>query len=170
MAEYKRNQIEEAISAVLDPQSGQPTAELRTQLKRLLDTDRAGGRQSRSRNPARASYAFYSAEPPGTGVEIWFSVYEAFALLIGLLLLRHRWPQGFAVSVMRRVRPELQSQHARILKQDANLLFDQEAVRGKAQAGDFALDNTDPVFLMIVSKSNAALNEQEEPHACAVCR
>ena len=43
---------------------------------------------------------------------------------------------------MRRVRPELQSQHARILKQDANLLFDQEAVRGKAQAGDFALDNT----------------------------
>ena len=32
MAEYKRNQIEEAISAVLDPQSGQPTAELRTQL------------------------------------------------------------------------------------------------------------------------------------------
>ena len=74
------------------------------------------------------------------------------------------------MSVMRRVRPELQSQHARILKQDANLLFDQEAVRGKAQAGDFALDNTDPVFLMIVSKSNAALNEQEEPHACAVCR
>ena len=53
MAEYKRNQIEEAISAVLDPQSGKRTAELRTQLKRLLDTDRAGGRQSGSRNPAR---------------------------------------------------------------------------------------------------------------------
>jgi len=40
MLQYKRNQIEEAISGVLEPRSLEPTSELRTRLKRLLETDR----------------------------------------------------------------------------------------------------------------------------------
>jgi hypothetical protein len=170
MAQYKRNQIEEAISAVLDPRSRQPTSELRTRIKRLLETDRALERIPRSADPERANYAFYSADAPGSGVEVWFSEYEAFALLNGLRLMAHGWPQGFAASVMRRVRPELEKQHARILKQDAKLLFDKEAIRRNAKAGDMAFDNMDPVLLAIISKSGAAPNEQREPHGCAICR
>jgi hypothetical protein len=170
MVEYKRNQLEEAISGVLEPRSQGPTSELRTRLKRLLETDRLLGRSPRSADPERANYAFYSADPPGSGIEVWFSEYEGFALLNGLRLMAHGWPQGFAASVMRRVRPDLERQHARILEQDAKLLFDQEAIRRDAREGDLAFDNTDPVLLMIVSKSGVAPNDQGEPHGCAICR
>jgi hypothetical protein len=170
MSEYKRNQIEEAISNVLEPRLRAPSSELRTRLKRLLETDRVLGRAPRSGDPERANYAFYSVEAPGSGVEIWFSEYEAFALLNGLLLMAHGWPQGFAVSVMRRVRPELEKEHVRILKQDKNWLFDQEAIRRNAREGDLAFDNMDPVLLTIVSKPSAALGEQGELHRCAICR
>jgi hypothetical protein len=170
MSEYKRNQVEEAISGVLEPRSPEPTTELRTRLKRLLETDRALGRGPRSSDPERANYAFYSTDAPGSGVEVWFSDYEAFALLNGIRLMGHGWPQSFAVSVMRRVRPELEKQHARILKQDAKLLFDEDEIRRHAKEGDMAFDNTDPVLLTIVSKSGAAKNEEIEPNACAICR
>jgi hypothetical protein len=170
MLEYKRNQIEEAISGVLEPRSPGPTSELRTRLKRLLDTDRALGRVLHSADPERANYAFYSAAAPGSGVEVWFTEYEAFALLNGLRLMGHGWPQGFAVSVMRRVRSELEKQHARILKQDPEWLFDQKAIRRKAKEGDMAFDNREPVLLIIVSKSGDTLNEQGGPLGCAIRR
>jgi hypothetical protein len=41
MLEYKRNQVEEAISHLLEPKSPQPTQGLRTRIKRLLEADRA---------------------------------------------------------------------------------------------------------------------------------
>ncbi len=170
MAEYKRNQVEEAISGVLEPWSPEPTTDLRTQLKRLLETDRVLGRGPPSGDPERANYAFYSTEAPGSGIEVWFSSYEAFALLNGLRLMGHGWPQSFAVSVMRRVRPELEKQHARILKQDPKLLFDEEEIRRNAKEGDMAFDNTDPVLLTIVSKSGTAKKQGTDPNACAVCR
>jgi hypothetical protein len=169
MLEYKRNQIEEAISAVLEPKAQGPTADLRTRLKRLLETDRVLGRKRRSSNRELANYAFYSADPPGSGVEVWFSEYEAFALLNGLRLMAHGWPQGFAVSVLRRVRADLEMQHARILKLDPKSLFDQEAIWKGAQAGDMAFDNTAPVLLTIVSKVEPAPGVQGEPLGCAIC-
>ena len=134
MLKFKRNQIEEAISHMLEPRSPEPTSELRTRLKRLLETDRALGRDTSSADPKDAHYAFYSAEAPGSGVEVWFSGYEAFALLNGLLLMKHGWPQSFAVAVLRRVRPELEKQHERILAQDPKSLFDQEAILRNARA------------------------------------
>jgi len=170
MSEYKRNQIEEAISSVLEPRLRTPSSELRTRLKRLLETDRSLGRAPRSRDPERAIYAFYSVEAPGSGIEVWFSEYEAFALLNGLRLMAHGWPQGVAVSIMRCVRPELEKEHLRILSQDRNWLFDQEAIRRNAKAGDMAFDNMDPVLLTIVSKGSAAPGERVEPHRCAICR
>src|SRR5436190_20689579 len=111
MASYKRNQIEEAISRVFAPISERPGAELRTRIKRLLELDRALGRKPRSQDEEEANFAFFSDEAPGTGSEIWFSNYEAFALLSGLRIMEHGWPQGFAVSVMRRLRPDLEKQH-----------------------------------------------------------
>jgi len=170
MPSYKRNQVEEAITAVLGSKSEIRASELRTRLKRLLETDRARGRNSRSAEPGDANFAFYSAEPPGSGVEIWFSDYEAFALLTGLNLMAHNWPQGFAVSVMRRVRPKLEKEHARILRQDAEELFDQEEIRRSARPGDMVFNLTDPLLLTIVSRSGSVRDQESEPEACAICR
>jgi len=167
---YKRNQIEEAISAVLEPRSRGPSTLLQTRLKRLLETDRSLGRTPRSTNTERANYAFYSADPQGSGVEVWFSSYEAFAILTALRLLDHGWPQAFAALVMRRVRPDLEKEHTRILKQDTQKLFDQDEIRRNAKEGDMAFDVTDPVLLTIVSKSGVTPSEEGKVNECAICR
>jgi hypothetical protein len=133
------------------------------QLKRLLETDRGLGRSKRSADPERANFAFYSVEAPGRGVEIWFSDYEAFALLVGLQLMQHGWPQGFTVGVLRRVRPELEIHFARSLKQDPAALFDQQLITRRARPGDIVVYNTDPVFLAIRSGNR-------EDYSAAICR
>lgn len=170
MASVKRNQIEEAISRVLATSVSAGASDVKNRLKRLLDTDRTLGRTPRSSDPERADYAFYSTEAPGSGMEVWFSEYEAFALLTGLRLMTHGWPQGFAVAVMRRVRRDLEKQHARILRQDPKVLFDREAIAHHAKAGDMALDNRDPTFLTIVSRSVNNPEDRGETIDCAVCR
>jgi hypothetical protein len=170
MSGYKRNQIEEAISGVMELRSQEPSLELRTRLKRLLDTDRALGRSQRSGKAEAANFAFYSAEPPGSGVEVWFSEYEAFALLNGLSLMALSWPQGLAVTVMRRVRPQLEKEHARILELDTNHLFDQRTIRANVRGGDMAFDNTNPVLLSIVTNSANAANHSSDPFEWAICR
>ena len=159
---YKRNQIEEAISAVLENRPHEPSSELRTRIKRLLETDRAFGRDRRSWDAQLANFAFFSADAPGTGVEVWFSQYEGFALANGLRLMTHGWPQSFAVSIMRRVRPDLEREHARVLELDPEGLFDQEAIRRNAKEGDIAFDNNDPTLLTIVSNVSAKAGEQKE--------
>ena len=166
---FKRNQVEEAISAVLEPRANLPSPELRIRLKRLLDADRIKGRQPRSSNPESANYAFYSAAPPGRGVEVQFSSYETFAILTGLQILAHGWPQGLVVTILRGARPELEKQHARILLLDEKELFDEAAIRAKARPGDFAFDNTAPVLLTIVSKVGAATASEGELLAYSVC-
>ena len=148
---YKRNQVEEAIGVMFGEPPGSPSPELRTRMKRLLDADRNFGRNPRSSEPEVAHYAFYSDEAPGKGAEVEFSDYEAFALLSGMRLLHHGWPQGFAVTMFRSVRPQLEKEHGRILRQDPAILFDQDAIRKNAREGDLAVDSTDPVFLLIVS-------------------
>jgi hypothetical protein len=169
MHSFKRNQVEEAISGVVESRAKLPSRELRTRIKRLLETDRLLGRASRSSDPERANYAFYSDDAPGSGVEVWFSGYEAFAILNGLQLMVHGWPQSFAVSVMRRVRPQLEKEHARILQQDPIKLFDQSEIRRRASPGDMAFSNTDPVLLTIVTKSGTASSDAELL-ACSVSR
>lgn len=167
---YKRNQVEEAISQTFQEQSAKPSSELRTRLKRLLDRDRSSSRKARSIDPEGAKYAFYSSDSPGRGVEIGFSEYEAFALLTGLRLLQHGWPQSFAVAVMRRVRPELEPQHARIVKQDPIKLFDKKVIRENARPGDLYVDNTDPVFLTIISRQEPAKKGRVGIPPCGICR
>jgi hypothetical protein len=167
MLGYKRNQVEEAISHLLEPESAQPTQEMRTKLRRLLDTDRA---LPRSAEPDGANFAFFSNDPPGKGIENWFSVYEAFALLTGARLMRHGWPQGRAVSVMRRVRSELEEEHRRVLRHDPEWLFDQEAIGRNAKPGDPAFDNKDPVLLTVVSGSSSLSDEEGALFACKICK
>jgi hypothetical protein len=149
---YKRNQVMEAISQLSEPAANAPSASLETKLKRLLERDRALGRSPRSSDPERANYAFFSAEAPGSGVEIWFSAYEAFALYTALRLLEHGWPQTAVVSVLRRARSKLEPKHAEILGWDAVKLFDEEQIRKLAKPGMLATSTTRPVFLVIVSR------------------
>jgi len=169
MAFYKRNQIEEAISQIFE-MSSKPSSELRTRLKRLLEMDRSLGRNTRSLDPQVANYAFFSSDAPGRGVEIGFSDYEAFALLTGLRLLHHGWPQSFAVGTIRQVRPELEKQHDRILKQDPKKLFDAEEIRRRARPGALYVNNTDPVFLTIISRQASASENNSDIPPCGVCR
>src|SRR6516165_9419118 len=149
---FKRNQVEEAIACVLEPGAAKPSSEMRTRLRRLLETDRALGRRKRSSDPKRANFAFSSMDAPGRGLENWFTGYEAFALLTGLRLMRDGWPQGLVVAVLRRVKPDLERHHARVLKQNPTVLFDNDRTRQQARPGDLAVSNTDPVFLVINSK------------------
>jgi hypothetical protein len=164
---FKRNQVEEAIALVFEPGLAKSSSEMRTQLKRLLDTDRGLGRSRRSADPASANFAFYSVDMQGRGTENWFSEYEAFALLTGLRLMRHGWPQARAVAVLRRVRSDLEKHHARILKQDRAVLFDENLIRQRARPGDLAVGNTDPVFLAIISRDR---EDRFGSNPAAMCR
>ncbi len=167
---YKRNQIEEAIARILDPNCRKPPSELRTRIKRLLDLDRSNGRTIRSKDAEKANFAFFSGEAPGTGADISFSEYDAFALANGLRFLVMHWPQGFAVSIMRRVRPELEREHARILREDPDKLFDREAISRAGLSGDIAVSNTDPVYVTLASTDRPASEERQAAPFSAVCR
>ncbi len=148
MRVYKRNQVEDAIALAMGIQSKQAVSELRTRVKRLLDADRRLGRNVRSSDPEQSNYAFYSEDLPGKGFEVSFSEYEAFALLAALRMLNHNWPQGFAVSTLRRVRPELEQRHRKILHHDPNALFSFEQ---DTSPGRVLQTNANPQFLLIVS-------------------
>ena len=167
---YKRNQIEEAIARIFRPNCEKPSPELRTRIKRLLELDRSMGRNTRSKDAEEASFGFFTEEAPGTGADISFSDYEAFALLNGLRIMEHGWPQGFAVSIMRRIRVDLEGEHARILTQSPLKLFDQQAIRVSARRGELPVDNTDPVFLVLASKAQRAPNDGETSPLVALCR
>jgi hypothetical protein len=167
---YKRNQIEEAIVRILAPHCEKPPSELRTRIKRLLELDRAIGRNVRSKVAEEANFGFFSEQGPGTGAVVSFSEYEAFALLNALRIMEHGWPQSFAVSITRRVRPDLEREHALILRQDPEKLFNQEAIRASAREGDIAVSNTDPVFITIASKAQRAVDDSQPAPFFAVCR
>jgi hypothetical protein len=151
MVTYKRNQVEDAFGGLSGDGLGRPSTELLTRTKRLLDTDRALGLRSRSDEPELQRYAFFSSASPGKGAEVEFSNYEAFALLIGLQMLNHKWPQKYVVETLRRLRPTLQKQHRKILNQDPVKLFDERQIGLSARAGDLASVTTTPVFLLIWS-------------------
>jgi hypothetical protein len=131
---YKRNQIEDAITGISISKYEKPPPELRTRIKRLLELDRSIGRKLRSKDPEEANFGFFSEEAPGTGADISFSEYEAFALLNGLRIMGHGWPQGFAVSIMRRVRLDLEREHGRILRQPPEKLFDKRYAKEPLRA------------------------------------
>ena len=166
---FKRNQIETAIARIYDPSCQEPPPDLRTRIKRLLELDRSRGRTLRSTNAEEADFAFFSKEAPGTGADISFSQYEAFALLSALRIMDHGWTQGFAVSIMRRIRSDLEKEHARILRQPPEKLFDWQTIRATARAGELAVDNTDPVFIVLATPISRSPDEARTMPVCAVC-
>jgi len=166
---FKRNQVEEALRGALQQAGTEDATNLRIRLKRLLDTDRTLSRKVAGGHSL--AYAFYTGEPPGGGVEVWFLSYEAFALLLGVLLLKHRWSQSTAVRILRQARPMLEPEHGRILSLDPGNLFDPEKLSEQAKPGRPATQSADPVFLAMISGGRTA---QRAPHALPldvrVCR
>src|SRR6516165_6229658 len=165
---FKRNQVEEAILRTLGAKDAR-AAELKLRLHRLLVIDRRLGRGKRGRDRAGSRYAFYSQEPPGSGVEVMFSGYEAFALLVAIMLLEHGIPQVTVVSIVRHVRGDLETAHAQRLKMDRKVLFDPQAVREMVNPGVIATDNTAPVFLAFVRLSGSEVDGKVR-EAITVCR
>jgi hypothetical protein len=165
---FKRNQVEAAIFRTLGAEDAR-AAELKLRLHRLLVTDRRLGRSKRGRDGGHSRYAFYSQEPPGSGVEVMFSGYEAFALLAAVMLLEHGIPQATVVSILRQVRTDLEAAHAQRLKMDPKVLFDPHAVRKMVNPGMIATDNIAPVFLAFVRISGSEV-DGEVREAITVCR
>jgi hypothetical protein len=161
---YKRNQVVEAIAGVLQHESTTLDPELRSRVKRLLEIDRGRGRSRRSKDPVDAHFAFYTAVMPGRGHENQFSQFETFSLLTGLRLMAHGWPQGTVVALLRRLRPELEKHHARILRQPLSILSDEQQ-RGAARPGNLVVSNLDPLFVVIVSEQG-----RKRSRSVALCR
>jgi len=165
---FKRNQVEEAILRALGARDTR-AAELKLRLHRLLVVDRRLGRGKRTRDGAGDRYAFYSQEPPGSGVEVMFSGYEAFALLVAIMLLEHGIPQATVVSILQQVRGDLATAHARRLQMNRKALFNPPAVRATIKPGMIATDNTAPVFLAFVRLSGSEVDGKVR-EAITVCR
>src|SRR6516162_2472694 len=165
---FKRNQVEAAIWRTLGAKDAR-AAELKLRLHRLLVIDRRLGRGKRGRDRAGSRYAFYSQEPPGSGIEVMFSGFEAFALLVGIMLLEHGIPQATVVSILRQVRGDLETAHARILQMNRKALFNPRAVRATIKPGMIATDNTAPVFLAFVRLSGSEVDGKVR-EAITVCR
>lgn len=150
--QFKRNQVEDAIRTLIEPETPLPSTLLRTRIKRLLDTDRETPTQQEDHEVDAAPFAFYGAAPPGRGVEVKFSTYEAYALFLGVRLLEQGWPQLKVVRVLRRVRPILASNHRAILKKDPSKLFDEKAIRAVAKVGDLYWGTTEPLLMIIAAQ------------------
>src|SRR5262245_13725980 len=171
MPTFKRNQVEEAISRAIDPTAEKPSTDLLNRLKRLLDTDRSLGRSAKSVDPEKATYAFFSQAAAGSGIEVRFQEYEVFALLIGWRFLEHGFPQQKAVLALRRVRPRLEQEHARMMQLDPKVLFDEERIRAAARPGQQYLNNTAPVFLVVSSsEEDIAKRDERSIKSVSICR
>jgi hypothetical protein len=167
--EYKRNQVEEAIFRVFGARKERRN-ELRFRIKRLLVTDRRLGRKVKSPQDEDQHYAFFGQEQPGSGREVMFSAYQAFALLAAVILLEHALPQASVVKVMRRVRRQFEAAHADIMRKDPRTLFDQQEILAQAKPGMIAANNTDPVFLAFVRLTASSVDGHNGGRAVAVCR
>jgi len=167
MERFKRNQIEEAILRTLDARDARARA-LKLRMKRLLVTDRRLGHGKRSDIRPGRGYAFYSQQPPGSGVEVLFLGYEALALIVAISLLEHGMPQATVVRIMRELRPDLEAAHSDFLMKDRKALFDAEAVRRLVLPGMLAVDNAEPVFLAIVKCPAPSADEGQVRASVAV--
>ena len=159
MGMYKRNQIDDAIIALFDARENPDRgSELRRRITRLLQTDRGAG----------APFAFFSDEDLGSGSEAKFSSYEAFGVLMALVLLEQGFPQATAVGILRSVRRQLSKHHRRIMATDPSVLFDPQEVAKLARPGALVVRNTDPTFLAIARRSGST--EPTDLPGASVCR
>jgi hypothetical protein len=162
MPKFKTSQVVEAIRLTLGG-ADERAAELRFRIKRLLAADRALGIRPKSRDEAARHYAFYDVAPPGTGGDVLFGDYGAFALFAGTRLLEHGLPQGTVIKLIRQLRSSLEKAHANNLAQDRQALFDEKAANRSAQPGQLAFDSTSPVILVFMNLTGSSVDETARP-------
>jgi len=165
MSQHKSNQVREAIFWTLGAE-GERAREITLRLRRLYAADRGLGRRPRSHDQAEHHYAFFSDAPPGTGADILFTDYEAFASLAALMLLEHGLPQETVIRLLRRLRPQLESIHKENLTKDPRQLFDEKALWEQAKPGMIAFESTDPVILAFARLTGSV---DEDDHGPSVC-
>jgi len=119
---YKRNQINEVlIKAIRSSHSRLDDQAVLIRVKRLLDYDRKSKPSPGGITPP--VHAFYDGEAAGSGLDVTFAAYSAFALFIALRLMSCGLPQGRAVFALRYFREPLEREHQRISEIDlASLL------------------------------------------------
>jgi hypothetical protein len=148
---FRRNQVDEAVGRVLELESRQLRSEARTRLRRLLDLDRQLGRKKGSNRAENANFAFHSDDGPGKGTENLFSEYESFAILLGLQMMQHGWTQGFAVTQLRRLRPELEKKHRHILRRHSAALLNTTQIERPIRLHFMVPSATPPAYLVLIS-------------------
>ena len=141
MSTWRLGQIQEAILLTLGAKGGR-AKEVKFRLRRLLAADRGLGRRPRSNKEVERSYVFYDDNPPGTGTDVGFTDYQAFALLAAIMLLEHGFPQMTVVHLLRRIRHQLEPAHSRCLEMDPKILFNEEELRRLARPGMIAFGAT----------------------------
>lgn len=124
-------------------------SELLSRIKRLLDLDRKLPLPRRALIPR----AFFSERGPGRGYDVLYSEYECFAVLLGLKMLEHGWPQQDAVELLRDVRGNLAALHSEIMREDPDELFNARNIEAYLDKYPYATsaDNAQPSFLVILS-------------------
>jgi hypothetical protein len=166
MAKHKSNQVREAIFRTLGAE-GERAQEITFRLRRLYAADRRLGRRPRSRDEAEHHYAFFSDAPPGTGADILFNDYEAFASLAAVMLLEHGLPQATVIRLLRHLRPQLQRIHKENLAKDPNQLFDEKALLAQAKPGMIAFESTEPIILAFARLTGSSVDDED--YGPAVC-
>ena len=146
---YKRSQVEQAIVAI-DAGRGTAEAVLRANVKRLLDFDR--NPEARILHRASDTTAFFDGPSPGQGAEIAYRPYQAFALLIGVRLLKSGMPQSQVVLFMRDTRVDLESAFAHLASVDAAELYrnlSEEERSERIREGDLVREAAKMMFLIV---------------------
>jgi hypothetical protein len=123
---YKRNQINEVlVKAIRSSHSRLSDDVILTRIKRLLDFDRKSRPPPHGITPS--VFAFHDSEASGSGRDVTFSAYSAFALFVALRLMNCGLPQGRAVFALRYYRAALEREHQRMSEIDLVSMLD---VRG----------------------------------------
>lgn len=114
---YKRNQINEVlVQAIRATHSRLDDGAILLRVKRLLDNDRMSKPSPGGITPL--VYAFFDDDAAGSGRDVTFSAYSAFALLIAFRLMSCGLTQGRAVFALRYFRESLEKEHQRISRID----------------------------------------------------
>jgi hypothetical protein len=145
---YKRNQIEDAFSALEKGALALSPKEVKSRIKRLLDTDRTRGAQGTDRTERH--YAFFTEDAQGRGVEVQFSAYEVFALRLGLMMLDLGLPQATVVAILRATRSKLERMHRALLRIDID---DMRLL--PPEPGRIAGEVENPVYLVLPVAADA---------------
>lgn len=151
MSTYRFSQMVYAICRISP--DGLTERDVTFRLKRLLALDR---------KLSGPHFAFFDARPPGRGVDVQFSGYEAFALFLANSMLDHGLPQLTVVRLLRRARPQLALAHEKNMRTNPA----KRGVKPRRPPGGWDLD-AGATFVVVGLRDSTGNSDDMRP--CAVC-